>query len=435
MKTIQIRTIQASYKIHNSPLATNPYSFNLDRMLTLSETKLPDYYHEDILLHPEKRNFPAFSLVRLLNTVFEPTQNCRVCILIDFDEPQSLIKNFNFLQQPDFLVQKKAHQHFYLGLQNGALKELGMRGGEMFAYRCTNGSNLDLSDEVWDSHGTQLSLDADIYPHYDLILCISTFSATAPLTAKCKEFHFRGATLHGLNDVILNSGLAVDYHEVSRDAERLRLALTRADSIEIDFELEDGRTLTAWLGLDGQEAQKSHGLCCGKTPDIANLPAGEVYFVPTDAKGQFPMKYSDGTLGVLQVENRCIIRSTLISGNQATIDAHNDRLLDDPMTGTLGELGFGTQVLPVSYADIQDEKVLGTCHLATGRDDHLGGDILPNMFKKHENSTHDDILFAPHKTPNFNISQVRMKRGKQEEILIENFKPARYLIETLSSGR
>jgi hypothetical protein len=104
------------------------------------------------------------------------------------------------------------------------------------------------------------------------------------------------------------------------------------------------------------------------------------------------------------------------------------------MTGTLGELGFGTQVLPVSYADIQDEKVLGTCHLATGRDDHLGGDIIPEMFKKHENSTHDDILFAPHKTPNFNIKQVRMKRGSQREVLIENFRPARYLMEALASG-
>lgn len=105
------------------------------------------------------------------------------------------------------------------------------------------------------------------------------------------------------------------------------------------------------------------------------------------------------------------------------------------MTGTLGELGFGTQVLPVSGADIQDEKVLGTCHLATGRDDHLGGDILPSMFKKHENSTHDDILFAPHKTPNFNISQVRMFRGEQQEILIENFRPSRYLMDALAHGR
>jgi len=404
-------------------------------MPSLTAPALPEYFHEEILLHPENRKFPPFDLVRLLGSVFAPTQGCRVCILIDFDEPENLIKDFAFLKADGYQVQKNAHKHFYEGLKNGGLEALGLSGGEIFAYRCTHGSNLDLEDDVWDVEGNHLSLDRDIYPNFDLILCISTFSATAPLTAKCKEYGFRGATMHGLNDVILNSGLAVNYDDVSADAERLRLALTNADSIEIDFALEDGRVLTAWLGLEAQDAQKSHGLCRGTQPDIANLPAGEVYFVPADAHGQFPMKYEDGTLGVLDVKDRCIYRSTLIEGNQATIDAHNARLKDDPMTGTLGELGFGTQVLPVSGADIQDEKVLGTCHLATGRDDHLGGDILPSMFKKHENSTHDDILFAPHKTPNFNISQVRMHRGTQSEVLIENFRPSRYLMDALASGR
>ena len=404
-------------------------------MSTTQAPILPDYLHEKVLLNPENREFPPFDLTKLLRTVFTPTEGCRVCVLIDFDEPAELINGFTFLNQDGFPIQKNAYQYFYQALKDGVMAELGMTGGEMFAYRCTHGSNLDLADDVWDTRGKLLSLDKDIYTNYDLILCISTFSATAPLTAKCKEFGFRGATLHGLNDVILNSGLAVDYNEVSADAERIRLALTKADSIEIDFTLEDGRVLTAWLGLDAQEAQKSHGLCTGTKPDIANLPAGEVYFVPNDARGQFPMKYEDGTLGVLDVKDRCIHHSTLIEGHQATIDAHNQRLADDPMTGTLGELGFGTQVLPVSGADIQDEKVLGTCHLATGRDDHLGGDILPDMFKKHENSTHDDILFAPHKTPNFNISQVRMKRGDQEEILIENFRPSRYLMDALASQR
>jgi hypothetical protein len=407
-----------------------PFKFKIMAASTL--TSPPDYLSPEILLHPEKRQFPEFDVVRLLHTVFEPTQNCKVCILIDFDEPEALIKDFHFLSQTGFPVQKNAYKHFYTSLQEYAMDKLGMSGGEMFAYRCTKGSNLDLADDVWDTHGKLLSLDKDIYPNYDLILCISTFSATAPLTAKAKEYGFRGATLHGLNDVILNSGLAVDYREVSRDAEKMRIALTKADSIEIDFTLEDGRVLTATLELDQQEAQKSHGLCLGEKPDIANLPAGEVYFVPTNANGQFPMKYEDGTLGVLDVKDRNIYRSTLIEGNQTTIEAHNRRLSEDPMTGTLGELGFGTQVLPVSYADIQDEKVLGTCHLATGRDDHLGGDILPNMFKKHENATHDDILFSPHKTPNFNVSQVRMNRGGNQEILIENFRPAKYLMDALT---
>ena len=392
---------------------------------------LPDYLQEEILSAPEKREFNTFSLSRLLTAVFEPTEGCRVCILTDFDDPAAMMKDYAFLKEDGFPVQKRAYEYFYQDLHRGVMEELGMSGGEMFAYHCTNGSNLDMKDPCWDAAGRQLSLENDIYSYYDIILCITDWSATAPLTAKCKEYGFRGATLHGVNEVIMGSGLAVDYDQVSADAEKMRLAMNHADEVEVDFTLEEGRVLTAWLDLGGQEAQKSHGLCRGTEPDVANLPAGEVYFVPLDARGQFPMKYEDGTLGVLEVVDRNIISSTLIEGNQATIDEHNQRLADDPMTGTLGELGFGTQVLPVSYSDIQDEKILGTCHLATGRDDHLGGDIVPGMFKKHENSTHDDILFAPHKTPNFNISEVRMKRGDQREVIIQDFKPSEYILQAM----
>jgi aminopeptidase len=394
-----------------------------------------DYLSDEIMMHPEKRVFPPFDAARLLGTVFEPTQGCKVCILTDFDDPQKWMKDFAFLETEKgcFEVQKNAVKHFYQPFIDGVMDQLGMYGGEMFAYYCTHGSNLDMRDEVFDSAGNQLSLDKDIYSKYDIILCITDWSATAPLTAKCKEYHFRGATMHGMNDIILKSGLSVDYHLVSRDAEKMRLAMTGAESIEIDFKLEDGRVLTAWLGLDGQEAQKSHGLCIGLEPDVANLPAGEVYFVPTDARGEFPMKYADGTLGVLTVKDRNIIKSSLIQGNQETIDAHNKKLESDAMTGTIGELGFGTQILPVSFSDIQDEKVIGTCHLATGRDDHLGGDIIPEMFKVHENSTHDDILFAPHKTPNFNINEVRMNKGGRTETIIENFRPSEFIKNALRS--
>ena len=378
------------------------------------------------------RQFPMFDLARLLHTVFEPTYGRKVCILIDLPDLAEA-RDMAFLSNPNRAIQRRAHQYFYLGLQNGVLEELALQGGEMVAYVQTGGSTLDRPDECADMQGNRLSLERDIYQNYDLILCISTFSATAPLTAFAKQYGFRGATLHGLNEVILNSGLAVDYNDVSRDAEKLRRAMTRADRVEIDFALESGEVLTAALELGGQEAQKSHGLCRGDTPDIANLPAGEVYFVPTGAEGHFPMKYEDGTLGKLTVTGGRIIRSDLIAGSQATIDTHNARLQDDPMTGVLGELGFGTQVLPVSGADIQDEKVLGTCHLATGRDDHLGGHITPDLFKRRQNATHDDILFAPHKTPNFDIRQVRMFRGNQQEILIEHFQPAKYLLDALAA--
>jgi aminopeptidase len=235
--------------------------------------------------------FPPFNLARLLRTVFTPKPGERIAILIDLPDPKRM-KDFEFLKDASLTIQRKAYDVFYQGLKNDA--ELKLAGGEMFAYQITGGSNLDLPKDAFDSTGRQVEMTKDIYPNYDIILCVSTYSATAPLTAFAKQFGFRGATLHGLNDIILKTGLSVDYNEVSRQAEKLRLGLTRADSFEIDFAV-NGNKQTLRLLCGKQEAQKSHGLCRGEKPDVANLPAGEVYFVPEGAEGTFPMRYEDGT--------------------------------------------------------------------------------------------------------------------------------------------
>jgi aminopeptidase len=228
-----------------------------------------------------------------------------------------------------------------------------------------------------------------------------------------------------MNEVILSSGLAVDYDEVSREAEKLRAGLTRADWVEIDFVFEQQK-YTLRLNLAQQEAQKSHGLCRGG-PDVANLPAGEIYFVPAGAEGQFPMRYEDGTIGLQEVANGRVRRATLLRGDAGIIEAHNAKLQSDPVTGELGELGFGTQRLPVSGRDIQDEKILGTMHVATGRSDHLGGHLTPELFANRKNATHDDILFSPTKTPEIWVPQVRMHRNGETTTLIEGYVPAAYM--------
>ncbi|MAH75185.1 MAG: hypothetical protein CBC62_02790 [Opitutia bacterium TMED102] len=374
-------------------------------------------------------HFPPFCLARLLRNTFRPRQGERVCILIDLPDP-NLVKDWAFLEDEGFSIQRHAHDSFYNLLHVNVMAELGLTGGEFFAYEETGGSNLDLPDRAVAPDGTERSLERDIYPNYDIILCISTHSATAPLTALAKRHSFRGATLHGVNDIILRSGLAVDYNEVSLVTERLRLALTRADWFEIDFKLGDD-THTLRLECSQEEAQKSHGICLADEPDVANLPAGEVYFVPTGGNGVFPMQYADGTLGLQQVTGGSITRVTLIRGDQAVIDAHNAKLADDPVTGELGELGFGTQVLPVSGRDIQDEKILGTMHVATGRSDHLGGDLTPDKFAKSQNATHDDILFSPNKTPDIKVSEVRMQRDGGSTVVLENYQPAEHLLRAI----
>lgn len=385
-----------------------------------------------MILNPQERDFPSFSLERLMTTCFGAGQGEKLCILIDLPDPKQ-IKDFAFLNDETLSIQNYGYIVFYQGFKNGMLDKLNYTGGDIFAYEETGGSNLDMEDEAYDPQGKQLSLEKDIYPNYDLILVVSTFSATAPLTAEAKRFGFRGATLHGLNQIIVDSGLSVDYNEVSRDAEKLRLALTKADAFEIDFEVE-GQHTTLKLFCNKQEAQKSHGLCPPGAPDVANLPAGEVYFVPNSGEGRFPFKYDEETVGMLDVEDGFIKKSSLIYGDYEKIKEHNERLQSDPMTGALGELGFGTQVLPFSGRDIQDEKILGTVHVATGRSDHLGGHLVPSMFKEKKNASHDDVLYAPHKTPEIRVPQVRMIRDEKSTVILERYRPAQYLIDTLEES-
>jgi len=371
------------------------------------------------------RKFPAFSLARLLQTVFAPRPGEKIAILIDLPDPRQA-KDFDFLQDPALAVQRLAYEVFYQGLKTGEAAELKLSGGDLFAYRVTGGSNLDLPPSAFDTAGRELDFEKDVYPLFDILLCLSTYSATAPLTAFARRFGFRGATLHGLNEIILRTGLAVDYNEVSRQAEKLRQGLTRAESFEIDFET-GGHRQTLKLFCDKQEAQKSHGLARGPKPDVVNLPAGEVYYVPTGAEGRFPLRYEDGTIGLMEVAGGRITKATLLRGSQRTVDAHNQKLQSDPVTGELGELGFGTQELPPSGRDIQDEKILGTLHVATGRSDHLGGKLTPDKFAHAKNATHDDILFSPAKTPEINVPQVRMYRDGTLFVVIENYRPAAYM--------
>jgi hypothetical protein len=365
-----------------------------------------------------------FDLVRLITTVFHPKPGERVGVFIDLDDPQQ-VRDARFLKDGDQATRRIAYDVFYRGLLEKQ-QALPFASIGFYAYAPTGGSNLDLPPTVVVLSGRELRLVEDVLSQLDIVLYFSTFSATAPLTALAKKMGFRGATMHGCNETILHSGLARNYEEVSAKAERFRQALTRCEDVVLEFETL-GKTYRLTLELGRQEAQKSHGLC-HVSGEIANLPAGEIYWVPTGAHGQFPMKFKeDGTLALMDVAGLRVRQATLLRGNAATVQQALALFESDPATGQLGELGLGTQVLPVAGADIQDEKILGTVHVATGRDDHLGGSLGPSKFVDRRHATHEDILFAPHKTPEINLSGAWMHKDGQAVLLIKDYQPTEFV--------
>jgi len=383
-----------------------------------------------IMYIPNLSDFPSFSLERLLKTCFSlPCGDLKSCVLIDLHDLES-IKGCTFLQSANLDVQKRAHSYFLEPLSGELGKSLGINSCDLFAFKPTGGSNLDPEDFLVSTNGDEVTFSNHICPEYDLVFAITDYSLTAPLTAMAKEHDFRGATLHGLNDIILNSGLSIDYNLVSRQAELFRSYLDKADTFKISFEcFENKYELVIQCG--GQTAQKSHGICPVGTPDIANLPAGEVYFVPNSASGSFPFRFPDGTISEMHVKDGAITHADLIKGEDSIVASRNQQLSTDPATGILGELGFGTQVLPFAGCDIQDEKILGTCHIATGRSDHLGGNLTPELFNSRENASHDDILYAPPKTPEINVDSVVMEKGGEHLKILQNFSPTSSLLDIL----
>ena len=52
----------------------------------------------NVILSPEERVFPDFSLSRLLNSVFDPIAGSSICILTDFEDPKTEMLNYHFLE-------------------------------------------------------------------------------------------------------------------------------------------------------------------------------------------------------------------------------------------------------------------------------------------------------------------------------------------------
>jgi aminopeptidase len=101
---------------------------------------------------------PSSISARLLGTVFKPTFGRKICILIDLPDLAEA-KGYAFLKNPARAIQQRAHDHFYQGLKDGVADELALKGGEMYAYTQTTGSNLDLPDLCVDMSGKELSLE------------------------------------------------------------------------------------------------------------------------------------------------------------------------------------------------------------------------------------------------------------------------------------
>jgi len=175
----------------------------------------------------------------------------------------------------------------------------------------------------------------------------------------------RIASMPGITeDMMSTGGLTADYHEVDRLTNLVSDVLDRGRIVEIAT--PSGTNLT--MSIDRRTCLRDTGIYHKAPNDWGNLPAGEACLAPVEGTTQ----------GVLVIDSMGQIvtqpiRVTLKDGWAVRFEGSDAKRLEsllkrgDANAFNVGELGVGTNAKArLSGVVLEDEKVLGTVHIALG---------------------------------------------------------------------
>lgn len=223
----------------------------------------------------------------------------------------------------------------------------------------------------------------------DVILCptVQSLSHTAARRKAC-EAGARVATLPHVTEDILGRVMLADVGELKRRGTAVAQRLTAAGEARITC--ASGSDLT--LNLMGREAVSDDGDLSAKGA-FGNLPCGEGFISPRHDSGGGTLVV-DGTLGSHGAAN-APVRFEVEDGRLTSADGDQGKRFLDLLQGAgedgtlVAELGIGTNECATLTGNlIEDEKILGTCHVAFGASAGIGGEIQVPI---HE----DVVVMAP----------------------------------------
>ncbi len=183
----------------------------------------------------------------------------------------------------------------------------------------------------------------------------------------------RIATLPGVTEDMLARVMGADMAELERRGAAVAEALSAASEAAI----VDANGSDLRLDLSGREGITDDGKL-RSAGDFGNLPAGEGFISPCGASGTLAIDGSIGGVGLaaevmlITVEDDHAVSATGPQGESFM------SLLQAPGEAgtTIAELGIGTNESATLTGNIlEDEKILGTCHVAFGASAGIGGTV------------------------------------------------------------
>jgi leucyl aminopeptidase (aminopeptidase T) len=186
----------------------------------------------------------------------------------------------------------------------------------------------------------------------------------------------RVATMPGITADCLIRTMNADYHAIADRTRRVTDLLTRARIARLTTRL--GTDIT--LPIAGISAIASTGLIL-QAGDWGNLPSGEAYLRPEEGKSD-GVVVIDGSLagiGIVTEPVRITVRkggAAKVEGGEAAERFSAQLEYVGPAARTVAELGVGTNDRAALTGKIlEDEKILGTVHIAFGNNASMGGSV------------------------------------------------------------
>ena len=187
----------------------------------------------------------------------------------------------------------------------------------------------------------------------------------------------RIATLPGITEDMMVRTLNADFGQIAEKSNKLAQILSAGTNVRVTS--EKGTDVN--LVVESREGQADTGLNHARG-DFSNLPAGEAYAAPLEGKSCGTVVIDGSMAGVGKLEGE-VIRIRVENGYAVDIEGGEAAEKFDSLMKPFGkdaynlaELGIGTHDKALITGNVlEDEKVIGTVHIAFGDNKSMGGTV------------------------------------------------------------
>ena len=208
----------------------------------------------------------------------------------------------------------------------------------------------------------------------DVFIAPTTRSLSHTVARKrASEAGARGATMPGVTEDMLARVMAVDFDTMAARSNAVAELLSEATEARVscprgtDFMLD----LTGRRGIadDGRLTERG---------TFGNLPCGEGFIAPLNGAGRVVVAATLASLGVAEEPVALSVENGRLVGADGGLGPRFLKLLKDAgeLGTNLAELGVGTNDRARLTGNVlEDEKILGTIHVAFGASAGIGGTV------------------------------------------------------------